>query len=65
VTSVAPDASALAMVMTNPMTWAKGATATTVSRGPSFSAARTWPTPATTFAWVSMTPLGSPVVPLE
>ena len=51
--------------MTKPMTCAKGATATTVSRGPSFSAARAWATAATRFAWVSMTPLGSPVVPLE
>ena len=51
--------------MTKPMTCAKGAIATMVSRGPSFSVARACPTAATRLAWVSMTPLGRPVVPLE
>ena len=65
VTTVAPEVSALVSVMTKPMTWAKGATAATVSRGPSFSPARACAMATTTFAWVSMTPLGRPVVPLE
>ena len=65
VTTVAPEVSALDSVTTKPMTWAKGATATTVSRGPSFSVARAWAMATTTFACVSMTPLGRPVVPLE
>jgi hypothetical protein len=43
----------------------KGATASVVSRSVIRSPLPTWRTLATRLEWVSMTPLGSPVVPLE
>jgi aminoglycoside phosphotransferase len=45
--------------------WGNGATASTVSRSPTRSPLATWRTEVTRLAWVSSTPLGSPVVPLE
>jgi hypothetical protein len=47
------------------MMWENGATASRVSRSPIRSPAETWRTEVTRLAWVSRTPLGSPVVPLE
>ena len=47
------------------MTWENGGTASRVSPSPTRSPAATWRTEVTRLAWVSRTPLGSPVVPLE
>jgi hypothetical protein len=65
VTTVAPQASGSASVAVNPMTWKNGATAGTVSRAVTRSPRLIFRTVVTRLAWVSMTPLGSPVVPLE
>jgi hypothetical protein len=65
VTTVAPAHSGTARVTWNPMMWEKGATAATVSRSVTRSPRVTWRTEVTRLAWVSSTPLGSPVVPLE
>jgi hypothetical protein len=66
VTTVAPHTSGSASVAVNPMTWKNGATASTVSRAIRRSPRLICRTVVTTrLAWVSMTPLGSPVVPLE
>ena len=65
VTTVAPEHSGTARVTRNPMMWEKGGTASRVSRSPTRSPLPTWRTEVTRLAWVSSTPLGSPVVPLE
>jgi hypothetical protein len=52
-------------MMLNPMAWKNGATATTTSSSRNPIAARDWRTLVTRLAWVSSTPLGRPVVPLE
>ena len=64
VTTVAPAHRGTARVTRNPMMWENGATASTVSRSLTRPLA-TWRTEVTRLAWVSSTPLGSPVVPLE
>ena len=45
--------------------WKNGSAASVRSRGRTGSIASTWATFATRLAWLSLTPLGSPVVPEE
>jgi hypothetical protein len=49
----------------NPTTWKNGATARTRSVGSTGIAVSIWTTLVTQARWVSITPLASPVVPLE
>jgi hypothetical protein len=65
VTTVAPWTSAFAATTTRPMQWYIGATARTVSSGPSPSTASFCASWATAARCVISTPLGNPVVPLE
>ena len=65
VTSAAPALSALLATTENPTAWKNGATASMRSSGPRVNAACCCSAFATHARWVSMTPLGSPLVPLE
>ena len=65
VTTVAPDTSGRARLTMKPMMWKKGTTASVVARPLTRSIRRSWRADATRLVWVSMTPLGSLVVPLE
>ncbi len=65
VTTVAPWASAFATTTIRPMQWYIGATARTVSAGPSVSRGSSCASWATAARCVISTPFGSPVVPLE
>jgi hypothetical protein len=65
VTTRAPASSGAASVTTKPITWQNGASASTVSRAVSPSRSSTWRAPARRLRWLSSTPFGSPVVPLE
>ena len=65
VTTVAPARRLLGRIRFWPMAWKNGATPTTTSASVRPSTGWTWRAWATTLAWVSSTPLGRPVVPLE
>jgi hypothetical protein len=65
VTRVAPARRLVGRMMFWPMAWKNGATPTTTSSVVTPITAWAWRAWATRLAWVSSTPLGSPVVPLE
>ena len=65
VTTVAPARRLQGRIRLRPMAWKNGATATTTSSAVNPSTAWVWRALATRLAWVSSTPLGRPVVPLE
>ena len=65
VTTVAPTWNAQLATTPQPTACERGATASVRSSGPILSAATVCSTLATHARWVSITPLGRPVVPLE
>jgi hypothetical protein len=64
-TTVAPTRRLQGRIRFWPMAWKNGATPTTTSSAVNPIAACDWRALATRLAWVSSTPLGRPVVPLE
>ena len=65
VTIVAPARSPVFMIPASPARWKNGSAASTTSSGDKANRASHWTMLATRLRWLSITPLLSPVVPLE
>ena len=65
VTTVAPHVNGTSSSAVSPRMWNHGATARVTSWSSTARARAIWRLTVTSWRWVSMTPLGSPVVPLE